>query len=196
MDVELVTLPGCGFCNQAKDWLRRERVAFREVPHEQHPNLTNFPTMIVDGRKALVGFDRAKWSKALDDARSLPSGLASAPTRRAPSAALEIEHTGGGCGKRVTPTNVGTMLGVAAIGGVVGTEKTLPWMAGAGAVVYYLGAKWYGCQVRAAGTGLMLGAVAAAVKHCVQEDRKDEAARAAAAAAAPASGPADPSSPR
>lgn len=183
MDLELVTLPGCGFCNQAKDWLRQNGLRYRESPHEDHPRLEKFPALIIDGQRAVLGFDKRQWGKAIDDAREIPSALPIAPTRRTPSAALEIEDTGGGCGKRVTPQNVGTMLGVAAVGTVVGTEKTLPFMALVGAAVYYMGAVKYGCQVRAAGTGLMLGAVGAAVKHCVAEDRKDEAARATAAAA-------------
>lgn len=196
MQVELVTLPGCAYCNQAKSWLQSHHVPFQESSHAQHPRLESFPALLIDGRRALVGFHPDKWGKAINEARGLPSGLpAMPPARRAASgqtgtggaaSELEIEHTGGSCGKRVTPGNVGTMMGVAALGAVVGTETTLPWMAALGAVVYVLGAKRYGCQVRAAGTGLMLGAVGAAVKHCVVEDRKDEAARAEAAARAAA----------
>ena len=170
---------GCGFCTQAKEFLRAEGIAYVEVPHVRRPEFKSFPVLIVDGKALFEGFDKAPWRSALkslpersssqSDEISSPSGQAEPP----PSP----ERLGASCGKRVTPKNVGTMLGVGAVSGVLGTEGTIPLIAMAGAAVYYLGAKRYGCQVRATGTGLLFGAVVAAVRHCVNEDRKDEAAR-------------------
>lgn len=181
---------GCGACAQAKKFLLEQGIPFQEVPHTHRPELKSFPVLVIDRRPVFTGFNRILWREKLRERRlpALEEGRrasgqtaptsAPSPGSLAPLVASEPEQVGLSCGKRVTPQNVGTMLGVSAVSGLLGTEKTLPVIAGAGALVYWLGATRYGCQVRAAGTGLMLGAVVAAVKHCVVEDRKDELERA------------------
>lgn len=196
--VKIVTMPGCGFCNQAKAWMRRNGIDFEEVSFQSRPDLTSFPVLLTEDGRQLVGWDSTKWYRAIESSRvqqrvrlrdpqmhfasgQADSSLAAPPPASvAPVQPREPEVVGSNCGKRVTPTNVGTMLGVGALGTVFGSDKWVPILGVGGAVVYVLGAMRFGCQVRAAGTGMMLGAVGAAVKHCVMEDRRDAQMRAGA----------------
>lgn len=191
MTVEVVTMTGCGACSQAKKFLLAEGIPFTEVPHTHRPDLKSFPVLVIDRRPVFTGFDRTMWREKIRAHRPLalaegrrPAGRA-APAQESSMVQAEPQQVGLTCGKRVTPQNVGTMLGAGVVSGLLGTEKTLPAIGIAGAFVYWLGATRYGCQVRAAGTGLMLGAVVAAVKHCVVEDMKDERDRARLAGGQP-----------
>lgn len=76
------------------------------------------------------------------------------------------------CGPRVTPLNL-TIVGVSALAASRLGEGQIALAGVLGAGLYELGKRMSKCPVRAAGTGLMAGAVIAAFVHCISEDRKE-----------------------
>lgn len=76
------------------------------------------------------------------------------------------------CGPRVTPLNL-AIVGAAAIAASRSGENVIAPVGIAGAVLYEIGKRISQCPIRAAGTGLMAGAVVAAFVHCITEDRRE-----------------------
>ena len=76
------------------------------------------------------------------------------------------------CGPRVTPLNLG-IVALTAYAGSQMNEGNIALAGILGAGLYELGKRAERCPVRAAGTGLMAGAVVAAFVHCISEDRRE-----------------------
>ena len=76
------------------------------------------------------------------------------------------------CGPRVTPLNLG-IVGVSAYAASKLDEHNIALAGLLGAGLYELGKRSSKCPIRAAGTGLMAGAVIAAFVHCISEDRRE-----------------------
>ena len=80
VDIFLYTLSTCVWCRKTKKWLKKKRLAYRFVdvdlaePGEKETLLEEirrwnpkgtFPTMVIDGRVALIGFKPEKFKELL-----------------------------------------------------------------------------------------------------------------------------------
>jgi len=80
VDIFLYTLSTCVWCRKTKKWLKKKRLAYRFVdvdlagPEDKEILLEeirrwnqkcSFPTMVIDGRDAIVGFKPEKFKELL-----------------------------------------------------------------------------------------------------------------------------------
>jgi glutaredoxin len=82
--VEVYALSTCGFCKRALEFLKNQGISHRyvhvdllplevknqikEALRSQFNQAVSFPFLVIDGKKALVGFVEAEWRKALLEA--------------------------------------------------------------------------------------------------------------------------------
>jgi len=78
VDIFLYTLSTCGWCKKTKEWLKKKRLSYRFVdvdlagPEDKKILLEeihrwnqkgSFPTMVIDGQDAIVGFKPEKFKE-------------------------------------------------------------------------------------------------------------------------------------
>ncbi|MFA5309549.1 MAG: Uxx-star family glutaredoxin-like (seleno)protein [Dehalococcoidales bacterium] len=132
MDVKIYTTPTCGYCQQAKIFLKQMGVAYKEVDvsvdraaAQEMVDLTGqmgVPVIVVDG-EAIIGFDRARLQELLSSGATAPKGQVHLGLKIADAAKSGLQP--GALVGKVSPGLLGEKAGVKEgdiITGIAGTR--------------------------------------------------------------------------